>query len=243
MRTLVFICIVLVSGSAAGLVHGGVNMVLVEPYLDAAIELENQGLFASGQATDGAEFRAEYEGYRAWQKSGMVLGTVVLGASVGSLFGIVFARSRGSLPGGGDVKKSFALAGMMWLALFLVPFLKYPANPPTVGEADTVAMRVVLYVALVAISGAGAACFYRLSRRLAGRQRALAPAGYAALIAAAYVLLPGNPDPVSAPAELIDGFRAASVVGITSFWASVGLFLGLFWSRIDPYRHAPRPQG
>ena len=58
---------------------------------DEAIGIENQNLFDSGQKEDTAEFRAEYESYRIWQKSGQVLAGVILGTAVGSLFGIVFA--------------------------------------------------------------------------------------------------------------------------------------------------------
>ncbi|RNJ80489.1 MAG: hypothetical protein D9C04_01100 [Nitrosopumilus sp. B06] len=240
MKTLAFVAIVLISGASAGLIHGAVNMLLVEPYLDSATEIENQSLFASGLAQDTAEFRAEYEGYRSWQKSGMILGTVVLGISIGSLFGIVFALSRNSLPGQSDVKKSFALAGIMWFALFVVPFLKYPANPPTIGEADTLALRTALYVSFVIISGLGAVCFYKLSKILPSGKKILALAGYAMLISVAFAVMPENPDKITVHADLITGFRIMSMLGITSFWVSVGVFLGLFWSRLDPYKGTPR---
>ncbi len=106
MKTFLFIIIVLLSGAFAGLVHGVVNFVIVEPYLDQAIGIENQNLFASGEVEDTPQFWAEYDGYRDWQKSGQVLAGVILGISMGSLFGIVFALSRNSLPGNNNVKKS-----------------------------------------------------------------------------------------------------------------------------------------
>ena len=68
--------------------------------------IENQSLFASGEAEDNLEFWAEYESYRVWQKSGQVLAGVILGIAMGSLFGIVYALSRNSLPGKNDVTKS-----------------------------------------------------------------------------------------------------------------------------------------
>ena len=70
MKTITFIIIVLVSGAIAGFVHGTINFALVEPYLDQAIGLENESLFASGEAEDNLEFWAEYESYRIWQKVG-----------------------------------------------------------------------------------------------------------------------------------------------------------------------------
>ena len=48
MKTVHFIIIVLISGAIAGTIHGTVNFVIVEPYLDQAIEIENRNLFASG---------------------------------------------------------------------------------------------------------------------------------------------------------------------------------------------------
>ena len=130
MKTSLFIIIVLVSGALAGMVHGTVNFAIVEPYLDQAIGIENQNLFESGEEEDTPEFWVEYEGYRNWQKSGQILAGVILGVSIGSLFGIVFAYARKSLPGNNDIKKSLVLAGIMWFTIYLIPFLKYPANPP-----------------------------------------------------------------------------------------------------------------
>jgi hypothetical protein len=41
----------------------------------------------------------------------------------------------------------------MLVALFLIPSLKYPANPPAVGNPDTIYYREILYVGFIAISG------------------------------------------------------------------------------------------
>ena len=45
MKTGLFIIIVLLSGCFAGIIYGGLNLLIVEPYLDAAINIENQNLF------------------------------------------------------------------------------------------------------------------------------------------------------------------------------------------------------
>ncbi len=68
MKTFLFLTIVLISGAFAGFIHGTVNFAIVEPYLDQAIGIENQNLFASGEEKDTPEFWVEYEGYRVWQK-------------------------------------------------------------------------------------------------------------------------------------------------------------------------------
>ena len=234
MKTFHFIAIVLISGAFAGLIHGTVNFAVVEPYLDQAIGIENQNLFESGEAEDSPQFWVEYEGYRVWQKSGQILAGVILGTSVGALFGIVFALSRNSLPGSSDVKRALVLAGIMWLTLYLIPFLKYPANPPTVGDAETVVLRATLYLSFIAISGTGAIVFYKLSKRFKNWKKLVSLIGYGVFISAVFFIMPENPDEIAAPMNLVNEFRMMSVLGVSSFWISVGTILGFFWNRFEP---------
>ena len=236
MKTAVFLIIVLISGALAGFVHGTVNFAIVEPYLDQAIGIENQNLFASGEAEDTPQFWAEYEGYRIWQKSGQVLAGVILGTSIGALFGLVFAFARNSLPGNNDIKKALVLAGIMWFTMYLIPFLKYPANPPTVGDSETVVLRAILYLSFIAISGFGALGFYKLSTKFENKKKIIPLVGYALFISIAFFLMPENPDEITAPMNLVNEFRMMSVLGVTSFWISVGVFLGLFWNRLKPHQ-------
>ena len=83
MKSTLFIVIVLISGALAGTIHGAVNFTIVEPYLDQAIGIENQNLFASGEEDDNPQFWAEHEEYRVWQKSGQVLAGMILGIAMG----------------------------------------------------------------------------------------------------------------------------------------------------------------
>ena len=242
-----FIGIVLLAGTAAGVVHGAANLAMVEPFLDIAIEAENTALFESGEASDTVEFRAQYEQYRMWQKGGQVLAGAILGAAFGSLFGIVYALSRASLPGRHDVGKALALAGIMWVVVFLVPFAKYPAELPATGDPDTVDERLMLYAGIMAVSGAAAVGSHRLYgavRRAGGRgggRRALAGAcavlAYAAAVSAAWAAFPDAGDlgaggsggqEEAGPADTA-AFRAASIAGVGVFWASVAVILGALW--------------
>ena len=234
MRTLLFLIIVLVSGAFAGFIHGTVNFAIVEPYLDQAIGIENQNLFESGEEEDTPQFWVEYEGYRVWQKSGQILAGVILGTSVGALFGLIFALSRNSLPGNNDVKKTLVLAGIMWFTLYLIPFLKYPANPPTVGDSETVVLRAILYLSFILISGLGAFGFYKLSTKFQNKKKIVSLIGYGIFITAVFFVMPENPDEITAPMELVNEFRFMSILGVTSFWISVGILLGLFWNRFKP---------
>ena len=233
MKGYIFILIVLISGSLAGAIHGTVNFTIVEPYLDQAIGIENQNLFASGEEEDNPQFWAEYESYRIWQKSGQVLAGIILGIAMGSLFGIVFALSRNSLPGKNDVTKSLILAGLMWLTIYIIPFLKYPANPPTVGDGETVMLRAILYVSFIALSGIGVVIFYKLSQKLQNNKKYFGLFGYVIFIIILFFVMPENPDEITAPMNLVNEFRLMSVLGVSSFWLSVGLILGLFWKKFE----------
>jgi len=232
MKTGLFIIIVLISGCFAGLIHGGINLVIVEPYLDQAIEIENQTLFATGVEEDTSAFWVEYNSYRVWQKGGQILAGAILGTSIAALVGIVFLFVRNTLPAGNNVKKTLVLSGLMWFTIFVIPFLKYPANPPTVGESDTVLIRGILFVSFIAISGFGAVAFYQIYKKLQNR-KILAFVGYAVFISVAFFLMPENPDKITAPIELVDGFRSASFVAVSVYWLTLGLILGGFVEKLQ----------
>ena len=232
MKTGLFIIIVLVSGCFAGLIHGGLNLVIVEPYLDQAIGIENQTLFATGEEEDTSSFLVEYNSYRVWQKGGQVLAGAILGTSIAALVGIVFLFVRKNLPEGNNIKKTLILSGLMWFTIFVIPFLKYPANPPTVGDAETVVMRGILFLSFIAISGLGAIAFYQVYKKLKN-QKILAFVGYAVFIGVAFVLMPENPDEITAPMQLVEGFRSASFLAVSVYWLTLGLILGGFIEKLQ----------
>jgi hypothetical protein len=233
MKTALFLALVLLSGFSAGIIHGLTNLVLVEPFLDSAIEIENQNMFASGEAQDTPSFWIEYDAYRTWQKGGQVLAGAILGTSIGALFGIVFAYSRNALPSGHSVKKTLTLASIMWATLFLIPFLKYPANPPTVGDPETIVLRSAIYLGFIALSGFGALGFYKVYKKLLGKKKILAFAGYTVYITVIFALMPPNPDEITAPMELVNGFRYTSFVAVTIFWIANAIILGMLWQKYN----------
>ena len=234
MKTGIFIVIVLLSGCFAGIIYGVLNLIIVEPYLDSAINIENQNLFSSGEEIDGPQFWVEYYEYRSWQKGGQILAGAILGTSIGSLFGIVYALSKKSLPSRNNIGKTLILAGLMWFTLFVIPFLKYPANPPTVGDGETVVLRGILYLTLIAISGFLAIGFYQIFKRLKAKNRILPVIGYGVLISLVFFVMPENPDEISTSMELVNGFRAVAFLTGTVFWFTLALFLGVFWQKTNP---------
>ena len=45
--------------------------------------------------------------------------------------------------------------------------------------------------------------------------------------------MPENPDEITAPMNLVNEFRIMSVLGVSSFWISIGIILGFFWNRFE----------
>jgi predicted cobalt transporter CbtA len=232
MKTIIFIAITLLAGAIAGTILGAINQVAVEPYIDYAVELEMQNTNQSSQIINPAEFTA----YRLWQRGGEMLAGTILGLSIGSLFGIVFAYTHNSVPGSNNKKKALIVAGIMWFVLFLIPALKYPANPPAVGDPETIYYRQSLYVAFLAISGFSALGLAFLYRKMGALniKKAIIPAAYAAIISGAYLAMPANPDPINAPMDLLMGFRITSAITISMFWGLLGVIFGTFWDKLNP---------
>ena len=232
MKTIAFIVITLLAGAIAGTILGVVNQLAVEPYIEHAIELEMQNTAQSGQVINPAEFTA----YRFWQKGGEIAAGTILGLSIGSLYGIVFAYTRGMVPGSNNKKKALIVAGIMWFVLFLMPALKYPANPPAVGNPETIYYRQSLYIAFLAISGfsaLGLAFLYPKVTSL-NTNKAIIPSAYAAIMAGAYLAMPANPDSINAPIDLVIGFRITSTITISMFWGLLGIIFGTFWDKLNP---------
>jgi predicted cobalt transporter CbtA len=236
MKTVVFIIITLLSGAIAGTILGLINQVIVEPFVDQAIDIETQNMISRGEDVD----RQELNSYRLWQKGGEIVAGTVLGTSIGALFGLVFIFARSSLPGSNEKKKGIILAGIMFFVLFLVPALKYPANPPAVGDPETIVYRQSLYIGMLAVSGfsaLGLALLYRNIDDLESK-KIIIPLTYAAIIAIAFVVLPPNPDDISISMDLLMNFRIASTLTMGIFWSVLGLVLGTFWDKLKPHETA-----
>ena len=160
MKTVAFILITLVSGAIAGTMLGLINQILVEPYIDQAIAIEVQNTVASGESVDVDELVTVSLMAERWGDCcGNNFGYLNI-----CLFGIVYIYSRDSLPGSNNKKKGLILAGIMSFVIFSIPALKYPANPPALGDPETIEFRESLYIGILVISGLaglGVAILYR----------------------------------------------------------------------------------
>jgi predicted cobalt transporter CbtA len=117
-------------------------------------------------------------------------------------------------------------------ALTVAPWLKYPPNPPAVGDPDTLARRQALYVAIIvlaAVWGVAAAALSTRWRRdgWPEARRTVAVVAVAVVpLALAMAVLPGAPDPVTVPATLLWSFRLASLSGNLLLWTVITLGFG-----------------
>ena len=149
---------------------------------------------------------------------------------------MAYAAVRHRLRAADDWRAAVGLAVAGFVAVFLLPFLKYPANPPAVGDPDTIGRRTALYLLAVGWSLVATWAGWRAWRALVARGLCVhqaAPATVAvwvALAAIGLIALPGNPDPVTAPATLIWQFRLATLAGAATLWAVLGMTFG--WLRM-----------
>ena len=232
MDSLTFLVVSLLSGAIAGTISGLVNLALVEPYLDKAIQIEVQNGIKKGEQGDPVE----HVSYRLWQKGGEIVAGTILGMSYGALLGIVFVFARKILPDS-KVKKAIVLAGVIWLVVFFVPALKYPANPPTVGDPNTINYRESLFITLIFISGLTALGLAIVHSKWDAKplvKFSIISVIYGITMIGAFIAIPSNPDKIDAPIDLVNEFRIISILTITMFWLILGVLFGVLWDRLKP---------
>ncbi|MFN8524698.1 MAG: CbtA family protein [Chloroflexota bacterium] len=219
----------LIAALAASLSAALFHAVATEPVMDRAIAIEEEHAAAAGEHEEPMVSR------RA-QKVGLFAGFVLYGLVWALLTTVVYRAGQGWLPGAGSRWQRVLLVTAGYWSLALFPFLKYPANPPGVGDPDTIGYRQGLYLLALVLATAGTALSLALARRLSGSGiRAWGvPAGCLAVYSAVvFLALPGNPDEVGMPMDLVSLFRGLSLAGLTLFW---GIFAALFALLLRPGR-------
>ena len=221
----------LVAGALAGVLAGLTGQLVGEPSIDAAVRIEQ----AAGVAAPGGG-----EGItRAGQKGGLLLGMLLVGLTAGAAFAVVAAWSAGRVAGDGwtrSLKLGAAGAG----ALVLLPLLKYPPNPPAVGDPATVGDRALLQLGVVLLGLVMAALGWAVTRQLAGSglsrpvRQAVVGAGIATLAAALLLALPAaEPAPEGFPPELLWRFRLGSVATQLVLIVGLTVAFGLLTTRAE----------
>lgn len=236
MKSLTFIFVSLLSGVIAGVILAGVNYFVAEPFIDQAIGIEVDNSIASGEVVDFDELSS----YRVWQKEGTFAAGAFLGLTYGAILGIVYVISRKYLPSSDDRKKALILAAIMCLSLYVVPFIKYPANPPAVGDPETIGLRDSLYTSYQLASGLialGVSILMYKLRRI-GYIKYVIPVIYLGLVASIYAIFPANPDEITAPMDLVNAFRAVTFGTMVMFYLVLGTLFGIMWNKFKPHETA-----
>src|SRR5262249_55393547 len=179
-------------GLAAGLLAFGVARVLGEPQVRKAIAFEEYVEYnVHHQAGESGPVS------RAVQDSGgLGAGAILYGVAFGGLFALVFAAAYGRL-GTMTARGTAAVLGLLgFVAVYVVPVLKYPANPPAIGNSDTIGRRTALFLVMMLLSIAALVVAVVVRRRLAYRfgewdATLIAGGGYLVAMLLCFVLLPG----------------------------------------------------
>ena len=101
------------------------------------------------------------------------------------------------------------------------------------GDGETVALRAILYILFILISGFGTLAFYKLSQKFQNNKKYFGLFGYVIFIMIVFFVMPENPDQITAPMNLVNEFRLMSILGVSSFWGSIGIILGVFWKKFE----------
>ncbi|GAA3634350.1 CbtA family protein [Kineosporia mesophila] len=144
----------LLAGAVGGLLSFVFARIFAEPQIQAAIDYEGardaaqEALSTAAHAHEGHEvFSRTLQG-----NAGIGVALILFGMAMGALFAIVYSLCLGRVGRIQPRNLSLLVAGAGFVGLYLVPFVKYPANPPAVGHEDSIRDRTDLYLLMVLAS-------------------------------------------------------------------------------------------
>jgi predicted cobalt transporter CbtA len=230
----------LMAGLLIGVLSAAYMFTVVAPVVDRAIALEESmsAVAAADQPAADAGHHEEPLYARDEQKGGGVAAMALFALVLGLVFGTLFAARRHVLPGATDYQRAVWLSLVGFAAFAVIPAIKYPANPPAVGDPETVGERSAQYVAIIVVSVVLVVLLSRLSLVL--RSRIDDPTRVTVVSAAAViafglvvVLMPDSPDAIdpAVPAALVWDFRLRSLGGLALLWIGFGLGFGWLLTR------------
>lgn len=241
----------IVAGLIAGLAAGLFGLAVGEARIDGAIAVEASMEEAAITGDRGGERSAAAANEkplvsRGTQHLGLVVATALYGIATGGLLALVFAFIRGRTAHRSDRRLALGLTAAVFLAAVAVPFLKYPANPPGVGDPETIGYRTELYLALVTGCLAALLAAWRVAVLVSARRRTLravvGAATFAVLAATLAIGLPAiGETPAGYPTGLLSDFRLASIGFQLMLWSVLALSFALLVSRQLRKPRALRP--
>jgi hypothetical protein len=219
-------------GIAAGIVAFLVARLFGESSVAQAIAVEGAHAHAAGAVEEPEEVSRTVQ-----STIGLLTATVVFGAGLGGIFALVYAFAQGRILRLGARGLAAVLAILGFVTVYAVPFIKYPPNPPAVGNPDTIGRRTALYFTMLAISLLIGVLAFVVSRRL---EPVLGVWNATIAGVALFVVLVGLAEwamPVSQevgadfPAITLYHFRIASFGIQLSLWTTLGLLFGYLTER------------
>lgn len=224
----------MIAGALAGVLAVIFAVTIGENSINAAIAIEEAAAAADAPLSDEAPLVSR----GVQQYVGLPAAGILLGAFSGLAFGTVFAAVRHKIVAANDFYRSITMAGMAFVAIVLVPTIKYPANPPAVGDPDTVGDRTLYFFSLVLagiVLAFGVGVFRRWCDERLSSSQSSAVTICAAVLAYTVLLLawPSSPDsiPDGFPAGLLWEFRLQSLATRALLFAGLGLGLGVLLMR------------
>jgi hypothetical protein len=148
-------------GIVAGLLVFAFARWIGEPQVERAIAFETNADQDKGEAPE-----PEMVSRRVQKNIGLLTGVVIYGAAIGGIFGLVFAFAYGRTGINSPRILSALLAIAGFVSIVLVPTLKYPANPPAVGNPETIGIRTAAYFLLIVFSVAATVLAIQVGHRL-----------------------------------------------------------------------------
>lgn len=226
------------AGLLAGALSGGWSLLITEPALAPALAIEEARSAASATGSPDGVFG------RSMTIVGGVLGVVLAGLLLAVVLAAVFAGVRHRLPARTDFGRMVLLATIGFAVVGILPAVKVPANPPAVGDPNTVGTRTAIYGAVLAGGLVVVLLVAALVSALRSRGVATPATTLAAVLATAIgaalimTLLPDSPDriPSDVPAAVVWNFRLASLGQLAVLWATLGLAGGALVDRLGHVR-------
>jgi predicted cobalt transporter CbtA len=224
---------------ARGLLAGAIGGVLaflfartfVEPVITRALAYEEAH-------EQGHEHGMELFSRGVQANAGMGFGVLGFSVAMGALFAVVYCVLYGRVGNLSPRSLSMVLAGGMFLSLYVIPFLKYPPNPPASSLEETIRQRTLLYLLMVVLSAALLVVAVYLGNRLVAQfgewSAALIGAGaYVVAIAVVMLVLPTiDETPADFSADVLYEFRLYSLGTQFVLWAMIGLVFGSMADRL-----------
>lgn len=162
------------AGAISGLLAFGFARIFAEPLIAKAIDYETARDAAQAVLDKAAGLAVSPPGPDIFSRTiqanvGIGVGMVAFGAAIGGFYSVAYTICLGRV-GNLRARSLALLVGLVgFLAVYLVPSLKYPANPPAIGHEETIQQRGSLYLTLTLLSVLFAIAAVYLGQRLRPR--------------------------------------------------------------------------